>query len=156
MLRGMSSLAAHIGIGQLAARSGVATSALRFYESRGLIRSVRTDGNQRRYTRAVLRRVAFIRAAQQVGLSLDEIGNALASLPDDRTPTKRDWERLARPWRRRVADRIAELEQLRDDLTGCIGCGCLSLRRCALMNAADRAAQLGAGARYLLGDEPPD
>ena len=156
MLPGMAALAGYISIGELAARSGVATSALRFYESRALIRSVRTDGNQRRYARAALRRVAFIRAAQQVGLSLDEIRNALASLPDDRTPTKHDWERLARPWRRRVSQRIAELEQLRDDLTGCIGCGCLSLRRCSLMNAADRAAELGAGARYLLGDEPPE
>lgn len=144
-----------LSIGELAARSGVATSALRFYESRGLISSARNPGNQRRYTRPTLRRVAFIRAAQRVGLTLDEIGAALARLPADRTPNRSDWERLARPWRRSVDERIAELERLRDDLTGCIGCGCLSLRTCRLFNRDDIAAENGAGARYLLGDEPP-
>ncbi len=141
-----------ITIGELAARSGVATSALRFYEASGLIVAERSGGNQRRYARPVLRRVAFIRAAQQVGLSLDEIREALARLPSDRTPDKRDWERLARAWRGRLDQRITELERLRDSLTGCIGCGCLSLRRCGLLNRDDRVAARGAGARYLLGD----
>lgn len=145
-----------ITIGELAARSGMATSALRYYERRGLIASERTEGNQRRYRRATLRLVSFIRAAQEVGLSLDEIAAALARLPDDRVPTKRDWQRLAGPWRRRVDERIAELERLRADLAGCIGCGCLSLRRCSLMNRDDQARRLGTGPRYLLGDEPPD
>jgi len=143
-----------ITIGDLAARSGVATSALRFYEGRGLIAAERTSGNQRVYPRPTLRRVAFIRAAQAVGLSLDEIARALATLPMDRTPVKRDWERLSTAWRDRLDERIAELEQLRDGLTGCIGCGCLSLRTCRLLNREDRAAGKGAGARYLLGDEP--
>jgi MerR family redox-sensitive transcriptional activator SoxR len=142
-----------ISIGELAARSGVATSALRFYEGRGLIRAERTPGNQRVYPRASLRRVAFIRAAQEVGLTLDEIAAALSTLPADRTPMKRDWERLSHAWRRRLDDKIAELERLRDSLTGCIGCGCLSLRRCRLLNGDDRIAAKGAGARYLLGDQ---
>lgn len=145
-----------VSIGELAMRSGVATSALRYYESRGLIAASRNAGNHRRYPRAALRRIAFIRAAQSVGLTLQEIRDALARLPSDRTPTRADWERLARPWRRSVDERIAELEGLRDDLTGCIGCGCLSLRRCRLFNRDDQAAANGAGARYLLGDEPPD
>ena len=139
-------------IGELAARSGLATSALRYYERSGLLSSVRTAGGQRRYARATLRRVAFVRAAQQVGLSLEEIRDALATLPEARTPTKADWARLSRSWRPRLDERIGELEQLRDSLTSCIGCGCLSLRRCALYNAEDRAAQRGTGARYLLGD----
>jgi MerR family transcriptional regulator, redox-sensitive transcriptional activator SoxR len=150
----MPELADRITIGELAARSGVATSALRFYEQRGLIASERSSGNQRRYARATLRRIAFIRAAQQVGLSLAEIRAALARLPSHRNPTKKDWERLARPWRRSLDERIGELERLRDDLTGCIGCGCLSLRTCRLFNAGDSAAMHGAGARYLLGDVP--
>jgi len=145
-----------ITIGELAARSGVATSTLRFYETRGLIRSGRSEGNQRRYQRATLRLVAFIRAAQEIGLTLDEIGSALARLPRDHVPTKRDWQRLAGPWRHRVDERIADLERLRSDLAGCIGCGCLSLRRCSLMNRNDQARDLGSGPRYLLGDEPPD
>ncbi len=145
-----------ITIGELAARSGVATSALRFYESRGLIASQRSGGNQRRYRRATLRLVAFIRAAQEIGLSLEEIRSALGTLPRDRVPTKRDWQRIAGPWRRRVDDRITVLERLRNDLTGCIGCGCLSLRRCSLMNRDDGARRLGSGPRYLLGDEPPE
>ena len=141
-----------IAIGELARRSGVATSALRFYEERGLIVAERTSGNQRVYPRPTLRRVAFIRAAQEVGLTLDEIRQALAALPTNRTPAKRDWQRLSRVWRGRLDDRIAELERLRDNLTGCIGCGCLSLRTCRLLNRDDRAALNGAGARYLLGD----
>lgn len=145
-----------ITIGELAARSGVATSALRYYESRGLIASSRTDGNQRRYPRAALRRVAFIRAAHAVGLSLDEIRSALAMLPADRTPTKRDWQRMTAAWRRHLEARMAALAQLRDDLDGCIGCGCLSLRTCRLLNRDDAAGTRGAGARYLLGDEPEE
>lgn len=139
-------------IGELAERSGVATSALRFYESRGLISSERTAGGQRRFQRATLRRVAFIRIAQQLGVSLDEIAEAMNTLPTGRTPTKEDWARLSRAWRTRIEDRIATLERLRDDLTGCIGCGCLSLRRCRLYNPGDRVAQRGPGPRYLLGD----
>jgi MerR family transcriptional regulator, redox-sensitive transcriptional activator SoxR len=141
-----------VTIGELSARSGIATSALRFYEERGLIAAERTPGNQRVYARPTLRRVAFIRAAQEVGLTLDEIGRALASLPTDRTPVKHDWERLSRAWRNRLDERIADLERLRDTLTGCIGCGCLSLRKCSLLNQADRVSAKGSGARYLLGD----
>ena len=150
----MTVLPASLTIGQLAARSGVATSALRFYESRGLIASERTEGNQRRFARPTLRRVAVIRAAQALGLSLREIRMALAALPEGRTPNKRDWERLSHSWQQGLEQRIAELCQLRDELTGCIGCGCLSLRTCALFNAGDRAASRGPGPRYLLGDEP--
>lgn len=141
-------------VGALADRSGVATSALRFYESRGLITSERTGGNQRRFPRATLRRVAFIRAAQAVGLTLDEIGAALDRLPAGRNPTKEDWERLSASWRERLDARIADLVLLRDELTGCIGCGCLSLEACALFNPEDRAAKAGVGPRYLLGDSP--
>lgn len=137
-------------IGELAERSGVAHSALRFYETEGLIESTRTAGNQRRYHRDVLRRVAFVRAAQRVGLSLDEIKEALASLPESRTPTASDWERLSRSWRPLLDARIAELERLRDSLDGCIGCGCLSLRACKLANPNDVAARYGPGARYLV------
>lgn len=147
-------LANELTIGELAARSGVAASALRFYESRGLIASRRSEGNQRRFPRAMLRRVAIVRAAQALGLSLDEVQAALETLPEGRTPTKRDWARLSRAWRRGLGERIAELERLRDDLSGCIGCGCLSLRECALLNAGDRVATRGAGPRYLLGDAP--
>ena len=136
-------------IGQLAERAGVATSAIRFYESRGLIRSVRTSGNQRRYERSTLRRVAFIRTAQRVGLSLDEIAAALATLPENRTPTKADWSRLSRTWRPRLDEQIERLERLRDRLDGCIGCGCLSLRTCALTNPGDEAAQRGPGPVFL-------
>jgi MerR family transcriptional regulator, redox-sensitive transcriptional activator SoxR len=150
----MPSLPDQLTIGELAARSGVATSALRYYEARGLIAAARTGGNQRRYPRAALRRVAFIRAAHEVGLSLDEIRDALDLLPADRNPTKRDWQRLSAAWRRRLDERMAALAQLRDDLDGCIGCGCLSLRTCRLLNRDDAAAAKGTGARYLLGDEP--
>jgi len=143
-----------ITIGELAARSGVATSTLRYYEAQGLITAERSSGNQRRFARATLRRVAFIRAAQRIGLSLEEISEVLGKLPSDRTPTRADWQRLSRSWRRHLETRLHELEQLRDDLTSCIGCGCLSLRRCALLNTRDRAAANGPGARYILGDSP--
>jgi MerR family redox-sensitive transcriptional activator SoxR len=138
-----------ITIGELAERSGVTASALRFYESQGLIASVRTSGNQRRYPRAVLRRVAVVRAAQQLGLTLEEIRAALDSLPDGRTPTRGDWQRLSRQWRARLDARIRDLEKLRDDLGGCIGCGCLSLQVCALFNPDDGVAREGPGARLL-------
>lgn len=140
---------AHLTIGQLAERSGVATSALRYYEERGLITSERTVGNQRRYHQAQFRRVAFIRSAQCVGLTLDEIEEALATLPRGRTPTKADWSRLSRSWRPRIDEQIARLERLRDRLDGCIGCGCLSLRRCALQNPQDAVASRGPGAVLL-------
>lgn len=139
-------------IGEVAARSGVATSALRFYETKGLIASERTDGNQRRYPRATLRRVALIRAGQEVGLSLAELAEALEHLPHDKTPTKSDWGRLSKAWQSRLDARIAEMVALRDELTDCIGCGCLSLKSCAIFNPGDAAADLGTGPRYLLGD----
>lgn len=139
-------------IGELANRSGVATSALRFYETKGLIESERTDGNQRRYPRATLRRVALIRAGQEVGLSLAELAGALERLPHSKTPTKGDWERLSRSWRTRLDTQIAELTALRDELTDCIGCGCLSLKSCSIFNPEDAASDLGTGPRYLLGD----
>src|SRR3954465_1830360 len=137
-------------IGDFAARSGVAQSALRYYEKEGLIRSTRTGGNQRRYLRSELRRVAFIKIAQEVGVSLEEIRDALAALPENRTPTKADWSRLSARWRKRLEDRIALMERLRDQLTGCIGCGCLSMQRCKLINPDDRLAATGAGPRMLL------
>lgn len=142
-------------IGELAARCAVATSTLRFYEDVDLIHAERTTGNQRRYPRHTVRRVSFIRVAQSVGLPLDEIRLALASLPAGRTPTKADWARLSRSWRPILDQRIAALISLRDKLDGCIGCGCLSLSTCALYNPDDAAARHGAGPRYLLGDEPP-
>jgi MerR family redox-sensitive transcriptional activator SoxR len=143
-----------ITIGELAARSGLAPSALRFYESIGLIAAERTSGNHRVYPRSALRRVAFVRAAKQVGVPLEEIREALDSLPAGRTPTKADWERLSRVWRRHLDERIELLERLRDDLSGCIGCGCLSLRSCRLFNADDAAAAAGSGPRYLLDGQP--
>ena len=141
-----------ISIGDLARRSGAAASALRFYESQALIAGTRTAGGQRQYPRDVLRRVAFIRAAQAVGLSLEQIKAALAGLPDQRTPTKADWERLSRAWRPLLDQRIAALVALRDQLSSCIGCGCLSLRSCALYNPGDAAQRRGAGPRFLMGD----
>ncbi len=143
-------------IGALSERTGVATSALRFYEAQGLITAERSEGGQRRFGRDTLRRVSFVRIAQQVGLSLDEIRSALASLPDSRTPTPRDWERLSGAWRPRIDARIALLERLRDRLSGCIGCGCLSLKVCLLANPGDEAATLGPGPRWILGDEPEE
>jgi MerR family transcriptional regulator, redox-sensitive transcriptional activator SoxR len=132
-------------VGQLSARAGVAVSALHFYESRGLIRSRRTSGNQRRYARDTLRRIAFIRVAQRVGIPLATIAAALASLPESRTPTAADWAALSSGWRAELDLRIARLTQLRDDFTDCIGCGCLSLERCQLANPADRYAARGPG-----------
>jgi MerR family transcriptional regulator, redox-sensitive transcriptional activator SoxR len=143
-----------LAIGALAARSGLAPSALRYYEELGLIHAERTSGGQRRFTRATLRRIAFIRAAQHVGLSLDETRTALARLPADRAPNADQWASVARTWTRRIDEQIAELERLKRRLTGCIGCGCLSLRTCALYNPDDTAARKGPGARYLLGDDP--
>jgi MerR family redox-sensitive transcriptional activator SoxR len=140
---------AHLTIGRLSERSGVAASALRYYESQGLIAAERTGGNQRRYPRATLRRVAFIRSAQRVGLSLDEIAEALATLPEGRTPTKADWSRLSRDWRPRLDAQIERLERLRDRLDSCIGCGCLSLKTCALSNPDDEVADRGPGAVFL-------
>ena len=145
----------YLGIGETARRAGVAASTLRFYESRGLISSRRRGGGPRRYHRSMLRRIAIIRVAQTLGLSLREIGEALGTLPDGRAPTKTDWTRLSRTWGRQLDRRIAELKTLRARLDGCIGCGCLSLQTCALYNAGDQAAHLGAGPRYLLGDRPP-
>ena len=141
-------------IGEVARRSGVAASALRFYEERGLIASERAGSGHRRYPRPVLRRIAFVVFAQRVGLTLEEIGAELARLPAGRTPSRQDWSRLTRAWSSRIEARIAELERLRAGLTECIGCGCLSLDRCALANPEDRAAGLGAGPRYWLGDRP--
>lgn len=141
-------------IGEMAERAGVRTSALRFYEAEGLVSSQRTGGGQRRFHRDELRRVTFVRVAQNVGLSLEQIRASLATLPEGRTPTKADWARLARTWRPALDQQIAMLERLRDTLGDCIGCGCLSLRACALYNTGDRAAVGGSGPRYLLGDTP--
>jgi MerR family redox-sensitive transcriptional activator SoxR len=141
-------------ISEVARRSGVAASALRYYEDRGLIDSERAGSGHRRYKRAVLRRIAFVVFAQRVGLTLDEIGEELAKLPPDRAPNKRDWSRLSSGWSARIDERISELQRLRAGLTECIGCGCLSLDRCKLANPGDRAASLGAGPRYWIGDQP--
>ena len=141
-------------IGEASRRSGVASSALRFYEERGLIKSERAGSGHRRYPRAVLRRIAFIVFAQRIGLSLTEIGEELAKLPADSTPTRRDWSRLSSKWTKRIDDRITELEGLKAGLTECIGCGCLSFERCRLANPWDRAASQGPGPRYWLGDQP--
>jgi MerR family redox-sensitive transcriptional activator SoxR len=135
-------------IGEVAVRSGVAASALRFYEEQGLIASERNDSGHRRYPRRVLRRVAFIVFAQKVGLSLEEIRRELATLPHNRAPERADWAKLSGSWRARIDERIAELERLRAGLTECIGCGCLSLDRCQFANPGDRAARRGAGPRY--------
>jgi MerR family transcriptional regulator, redox-sensitive transcriptional activator SoxR len=147
-------MATLLTIGEVARRSGVAASALRFYEQQGLIVSERAGSGHRRYPRSVLRRVAFVVFAQRVGLSLQEIAAELAKLPGDRAPTRRDWSRLSRTWSSRVDQRIAELERLKLGLEGCIGCGCLSLDRCRLANPDDRAARLGPGPRYWIGDRP--
>jgi MerR family redox-sensitive transcriptional activator SoxR len=136
-------------MGEVSRRSGHAASALRYYERVELIEATRTSGNQRRYHRSVLRRLAFIRAARHVGLSLDDVRAALATLPAGRTPTRADWTRLSRTWRSRLDSQIDALKALRDGLDSCIGCGCLSLQRCQLSNPADRAALAGPGAVYL-------
>ncbi|MGH3516624.1 MAG: redox-sensitive transcriptional activator SoxR [Haloechinothrix sp.] len=145
----MTRLANYLTIGQVAERSGVPHTALRFYEDRGLIAAERTAGNQRRYSRAILRRIAFIRSAQRIGLSLEEISEALSTLPSDHAPTKSDWTRLSKQWRGELDARIDALQRLRDSLTGCIGCGCLSLRSCALQNHDDQMARFGPGAPRL-------
>ncbi|MFG2289088.1 redox-sensitive transcriptional activator SoxR [Streptomyces sp. NPDC048595] len=138
-----------LSVGQLSARSGAAVSALHFYESKGLISSTRTAGNQRRYSRDALRRVAFVRAAQRVGIPLAVIRDALAELPDERTPNRDDWARLSQVWRSELDERISQLVELRDRLTDCIGCGCLSLEKCALSNPYDNLGEQGPGARRL-------
>jgi MerR family redox-sensitive transcriptional activator SoxR len=141
-------------IGELAARSGTAASALRYYEELGLIHAERTAGGQRRYRRATLRRLAFIRAAQRIGLSLDEVRESLVDLPQDHVPNAAEWNHVAHTWQGRIDAQIAELQRLRDRLASCVGCGCLSLTRCGLYNRDDAAAARGPGARYLLGDDP--
>jgi MerR family redox-sensitive transcriptional activator SoxR len=151
----MPAPARFLTISELAARSAVAPSALRYYEAIGLIAAERTTGNQRRYARHMLRRVAFVRAGRQLGLSLREVKAALDTLPSGQAPTRAQWSRAARAWQARIDARIAELERLSSTLSSCIGCGCLSLRRCALYNPGDLAAGRGAGARWLLGDDPP-
>ena len=148
-------MAGLLTIGEVARRSGVAASALRYYEDRGLIVSERAGSQHRRYPRPVLRRIAFIVFAQRVGLTLEEIGAELAKLPPDKAPTRRDWSRLSSTWTARIDDRIAELERLRQGLTECIGCGCLSLDRCRFANPGDQAARLGPGPRYWVGDRRP-
>ena len=140
--------APELAVGEVAARSGVAVSALHFYESKGLIQSARSGGNQRRYPRAILRRVAFIKVAQRVGIPLAEIAEALQALPEGRTPTAADWRRLSREWRAELDERIRTLTQLRNQLDGCIGCGCLSLKACPLHNARDTLAQEGPGPHF--------
>ena len=141
-------------IGEVSRRSGVASSALRFYEERGLIASERAGSGHRRFPRSVLRRIAFIVFAQRVGLTLEDIGGELAKLPPDHAPNRRDWSRLSGKWTARIDDRIAELERLKSTLTECIGCGCLSLERCRLANPRDRVAERGPGPRFWIGDKP--
>jgi MerR family redox-sensitive transcriptional activator SoxR len=143
-----------LSIGEVAVRSGVATSALRFYEAQGLLASQRTSGNQRRYERAVLRRVALIRAGRAAGIPLERIRAALDTLPAERTPNRRDWERLSRAWRSDLDEQIAMLHAVRDRLTTCIGCGCLSIDACTLLNPDDEAGGLGSGAHYIARDSP--
>jgi MerR family redox-sensitive transcriptional activator SoxR len=145
-----------ISIGDLARRTGVSVSAIRFYEEKGLIEARRTVGGQRRFLRSDIRRISFIRIAQQVGLSIDLIEAELKGLPHGRTPTQADWTRISGHMRRMLDERIAVLTRTRDRLDGCIGCGCLSLRKCALYNPDDSAGRRGAGPRYVIGDKPPD
>jgi len=149
----MARLPDHLTIGELSHRSGVAPSALRFYEDIGLVSAERTSGNQRRYPRHMLRRVAFIRAAQRVGLSLEEVHKALDALPAARTPTKADWQRVSREWTDRIDRQIEELHLLKSKLTGCVGCGCLSLRTCLLTNPDDYQGERGIGPAWLATDE---
>jgi MerR family redox-sensitive transcriptional activator SoxR len=148
-LNNSNKLAKELSVGQVAKRCGVAVSAIHFYEAKGLIASWRNAGNQRRYTRDVLRRIAVIKAAQHLGISLKSIADALNSLPSNRTPTAADWAKLSRQWKEDLNARILKLEQLRDDLDGCIGCGCLSLKICPLWNPMDEMAANGAGASFL-------
>jgi MerR family redox-sensitive transcriptional activator SoxR len=147
-------VAEELTIGEVSARSGVAASAVRFYEAEGLLRSSRTSGNQRRYDRSVLRRIALIQAGRAAGISLAEIRAALDTLPPGRTPARRDWERFSRRWWEDLDGRIRTLEALRDRLTTCIGCGCLSIDRCELLNPDDEAANAGPGAHYLVAEGP--
>lgn len=146
----------HLSVGDVASRSGIAASAVRYYDDEGLIRSIRTEGGQRRFRRETIRRIAFIGAARKVGRSLAEIRDALDALPRSRTPTQEDWSDISTAWRERLDDQIGELTQLRDQLDSCIGCGCLSLDRCGIYNPGDGASQLGSGPRYLLGDTAAD
>ena len=139
-------------ISEIARRSGVAASALRFYEERGLIKSERAGSGHRRYPRSVLRRIAFIVFAQKMGLTLEEVGAELGKLPSNRVPERADWAKISGGWTQRIDERIAELQRLREGLTRCIGCGCLSLKQCQLANPGDRAARQGAGPRYLMRD----
>lgn len=139
----------YLSIGDTASRAGVAASTLRFYESRGLITSIRGPGNHRKYNRVMLRRISIIKIAQSLGLSLREIQGALDALPQDRNPSRKDWQKLSLQWRKQLDQRIDGLVLLREKLTGCIGCGCLSLKRCALYNPADEAAKIGSGPRFL-------
>ncbi len=143
-------------IGQLARRTGLAVSAIRYYETQGLIRPARNAGGQRRFLRSDIRRLSFVKIAQQFGFTLPKISALMASLPEERTPTKRDWEKISRQFRTTLDAQIQTLKQLRDNLDGCIGCGCLSLKKCRLYNADDRAARLGPGPRYVMGDQPAD
>ena len=146
-------------IGEAAERCDISASALRFYEQRGLIQSIRTGGNQRRYHPSMLRKISVIKAAQNLGLTLEEIENALSSLPDNRTPTKRDWERLSTKWGKQLDERIQQMQRLRTNLSSCIGCGCLSMKSCSLFNANDHIASHGNGPRYLIEgipDEEPE
>ena len=143
-----------ISIGQVAQRTGLSISAIRFYEQAGLVSPVRNNGGQRRFLRSDIRRLSFVMIAQQMGFSLEEIRSKLSSLPKGRTPTQKDWARISRQFRRVLDERIALLSQTRERLDGCIGCGCLSLTNCALYNQHDQAARFGAGPRYLLGDRP--
>jgi MerR family redox-sensitive transcriptional activator SoxR len=146
-------MAGLLTISEVSHRSGVAASALRFYEDRGLIKSERAGSGHRRYPRAVLRRIAFIVFAQRMGLTLEEVGTQLAKLPENRVPERSDWATLSASWTKRIDERIAELERLRAGLTRCIGCGCLSLQDCQLANPGDRASRLGPGPRYWIGDK---
>lgn len=139
-------------IGELAKRTGVAVSALRYYEERGLVRSFRSEGRHRRFLRSDIRRVSFIRIAQSLGLSIEDVAGAFASLPDGRTPTAADWRQISHEIRGVIDRKIAQLEQMRDTLDGCIGCGCLSLKRCAIYNPGDRAGASGSGPRFALPD----
>ncbi len=145
----MASTTDLLTIGEVARRAGVSVATLRYYEQRGLVVARRTAGNQRRYPRWVLRRLAFVAAAQRVGLTLDQVKAALDSLPTDRAPSQQDWERLAQPWLQQVANRLRELQALQDTLDGCLGCGCLSLTKCSLFNLDDEAGAEGAGSRWL-------
>jgi MerR family transcriptional regulator, redox-sensitive transcriptional activator SoxR len=145
-----------LSIGDLSRRTGISVSAIRFYEARGLVQAIRTHGNQRRFMRADIRRLSFALIAQQLGLKLTEIETELATLPQGRTPTRRDWQAISRQIRAALQAKIEMLEKTRDLLDGCIGCGCLSLDKCALYNRGDRAARGGAGPRFLLGDRPQD